>query len=63
MVLEDMIAGQSSMYVLAVSSMIRVSEIMTPQCLAWAPKIPSSFTPVCWRLKLHNLLGGVILAR
>lgn len=63
MALEDTITGQSSAYMLAVSYAIKVSEIMTPQHLAWAPKIPSSFIPVRWRLKLHNFIGGVILAR
>lgn len=54
--------GPSCTYVLAVSNSSTVSEIMTPQHLAWAPEISSSFIPVCWSLEPHSLLGGVILA-
>lgn len=61
MALGDVITGQSCTYVLAASIMFKADE-RTPQRLARAPKIPSSVLPVPRRLKLHNLLGGVILA-
>lgn len=63
MALEDMITGQSSTCMLAKSNVLNVSEILTPQRLAWAPETPSIFIAVCWRLKLSNLVGGVTLAR
>lgn len=53
--------GQSGTYVLAASNTLKVSGIVSPQCLAQAPKILSGFMPVCWILKIHNLLGGVYL--
>lgn len=61
MALGDVITGQSCTYVPAASDMFKADE-RTPQSLARTPKIPSSFLPVPWRLKVHNLLGGVILA-
>lgn len=61
MALGDTITGQSGTYVLAASNTFKVSGIVSPQCLARAPKIPSGFMPVCWILKIHNLLGGVCL--